>query len=207
MNDFPIMLRIAGERCVVVGGGSVAERRVIALLQAGGEVEIIAPDLTRQITALPITVHQRGYQAGDLRGAKLVVIATDDRAVNEQVARDAKALGVLVNRADDPGAGDFTVPAHARHGPVTLAVHTSGISASAAAAIRREMSQAFDPDWARLLEVVAAFRGVIQERVADAGARQEMLRKLTDESAMGILKEQGAEALRQYCERIAADAQ
>lgn len=204
MHDLPVMLKVRGRRCVVVGGGGVAARRARALRDAGAQVVVIAPQIAPELASLGVTYLQRAYRPGDLAGAWLAVAATDDPAVNQQVAREAAQSGVLINRADDPEAGDWTVPAHAHHGPVTLAVHTGGVSASAAAAIRRQLSAALDPDWPALLAAVAAYRDRIQRRFADPQDRQQRLRKLTDEQAMNILKSQGVDALRRYCESLAA---
>src|SRR5690606_17925770 len=99
----PVMLRLDGWRCVVVGGGSVALRRAVTLQGCGGRVTLMAPRFDPAVEALGgVTRIRRAYRGGDLRGARLVVIATDDPGANEQVAQDAAALGVLVNRADDP---------------------------------------------------------------------------------------------------------
>lgn len=203
MADLPIMLRVQGLRCVIVGGGSVAVRRAESLLAAGAKVTVIAPAVEAAIEAMPVKLEHRPYQKGDLHGVRLVVIATDDPHVNEQIQREADHEGVLVNRADDAQAGDFSMPAHAHHGPVTLAVHTSGISAQASAAIRRELSKALDPDWQRLLEVVAPFREMIQKQYADPVQRRKCLRQLTDAAAMGMLKTQGEQALQAHCQAIA----
>jgi precorrin-2 dehydrogenase/sirohydrochlorin ferrochelatase len=206
MGDFPIMLKVAGRRCVVVGGGEVAARRMQSLLDAGAMVTIIAPAWTMAIAeaaaASPdrVTCMDKSYEAGDLQrrhnDAALVIVATDDPKVNQQVQADARQIGVLVNRADDPEAGDFTVPAHAHHGPVTIAVHSGGVSASAAATIRRQMSAHLDPDWPRLLEAAAPHRQAIQQAFADVTQRRERLKQLTDEQAMRILKTQGIDALK-----------
>ncbi len=192
------MLDIQGKRCVIVGGGSVALRRARALLEANGSVTVIAPSLDPQLSALPIERLERPYQQGDLDGARLVIIASNDPQVNQAVARDAATDGILVNRADDPPAGDFTVPAHAHHGPITLAVHTGGTSAAASAAIRRELSDALDPDWPRLIEQAAAFRSIIQERFPDTDQRRRRLMKLADPQALAILKDRGEAALLDY---------
>ncbi|MFW6033425.1 MAG: precorrin-2 dehydrogenase/sirohydrochlorin ferrochelatase family protein [Phycisphaeraceae bacterium] len=203
MSDFPIMLKVRGRRCVVVGGGGVAARRARTLRDAGAEVLVVAPEVDPAIDELAIAIERRPYQTNDLDGARLVVAATDDRELNDRIARDAEARGVLVNRADVPGAGDFSVPAHAHHGPVTIAADTSGISASAAAKIRRSLSEALDPDWPRLLECARPFRAEVQQRFVDPQERQDRLRRLTDEDAMAMLKARGDEALRERCRRIA----
>ena len=195
------MLHVHGKRCVVVGGGQAALRRARSLLDVGADVILIAPEVAEQPEG--VTIEQRPYRNGDLDGAWLVIVATDDTGINETIARDATAAGVLVNRADDPDSGDFTVPAHAHHGPVTIAVHTGGISAAAAGTIRRQLSEALDPDWPILLDMVAPYRTLIQQRIADPADRRDRLRKLTDEAAMNMLKTRGVEALRDRCEEIA----
>ena len=198
MPPLPIMLNIRDKRCLIVGGGPVARRRARTLLDAGAVVTMVAPVCEPELTALPIELHPRPYHGNDVAGVVLVVIATDDPEVNDTVSRDARAAGVLVNRVDAPALGDFIVPAHAHHGPITLAVSTGGMSASASAAIRSELSDALDGDWARLLACAAEYRAMIQEQVTDPEARREKLLKLADTHAMTILKEQGEEALRAY---------
>lgn len=201
MNDLPVMLRVRGRRCVVVGGGAVAVRRAAALRDAGAAVTVIAPEMH---TDMPAEVERldRAYQPGDLADALLVVIATDERAVNEQVAADAARLGVLTNRADAPDAGDFAVPAHAHHGPVTIAVHTGGVSAAAGGAIRRQLSEALGDDWPRLLTAAAPFRERIQAAVAHRATREAALKQLTDEQAMRVLRSGGVAALEAHCRGV-----
>ena len=184
---------------MVVGGGVVAHRRAASLIEAEAKVVIIAPTVIPEISNLPVQVEIRPYMKGDLAGAFMVVIATDKTDVNAQVSADAKANGVLVNRTDAPEDSDILRPAHASHGCVTIAVHTSNVSATAAAAIRRELSEALDPDWPHLLEIVEAFKGPIQEKFTDPKKRQERLRQLVSPAAMQFLKNDGEEALRKYC--------
>jgi len=196
------MLRVAGRRCVVVGGGAVARRRVESLRQAGAQVSVIAPQVEEPLLDMADTVERRPYRSGDLDGALLVVVATDDPAVNRKVGADARASGVLVNQADAPSQSDVMIPAHAHHGPVTIAVHTSGISPTAAATIRRELSEALDQDWPRMLDVIAPFRGLIQKQIAEPKPRRQQIKRLSDEEAIRAFKQGGVEALRRYCQKI-----
>jgi len=196
------MLKLRGRAAVIVGGGSVARRRAGALAAAGAAVTVIAPSVIDGIETPGVNVIKRGYEAGDLDGAMLVVIATDDAAVNDRVQRDAEAAGVLINRADDPEAGNFVVPAHRQVGPVTVAVSTDGISAKAAAAIRDAMLDTMDPDWITLLQTVAPYRAAIQTNITEADRRTAALKQLTDEQAMATLKQHGTAALIERCEQL-----
>lgn len=198
MPPLPVMLNIQDKRCLIVGGGPVALRRARALLEAGAAVEVVSPVCEPELAALPIELHPRPYQQSDVAGALLVVIATDDPDINATASRDARAVGAWVNRVDAPELSDFIVPAHTHHGPITLAVGSGGVSASASVAIRDALSDALDGDWARLLACAAEYRAIIKERVADPGARREKLLKLADTQAMAILKERGEAALKTY---------
>lgn len=198
MPPLPVMLNVQNRRCVVVGGGPVALRRTLALLEAGAVVTVISPASLPDLTSLPIELHSRPYHRDDLADAMLVVIATDDAQVNEQVAKDAHEAGVLINRADMPERGDFVAPAHCHHGPITLAVGTNGVSARAAAVIRDQLADALDADWITLLTCAGEHRRLIQQQVADPAQRRDLLLRLADDRAMTILKDQGESALRAY---------
>lgn len=200
------MLNLASRRCVIVGGGDVAARRGRALIDAGAVVTVIAPSLDDATAVLPCRVLQREYGEGDLHDAFLVVIATDNEAVNERIAMHARAAGVLTNRADKPDEGDLIIPAHTHHGAVTIAVDTAGSSPAAAAKIRRQLSAAMDPDWPLLLELIAPFRGRAQASIADNESRRRVLRALTDDAMIQRLKESGSSAVLAACEQLLENA-
>jgi siroheme synthase-like protein len=206
-HDLPVMLRVRGRSVVIVGGGSVAKRRAASLLDSGATVTVIAPVIDSDLAAMNIIKHQRPYQGGDLRGAFLVIIATDDPAANAAAAEEAEREGVLVNRADEPELGDVTVPAHTRIGPVTVSVGSGGISPRAAAHMRDQMLIDLDRDWLVLLQTLEPVREKLQETVPDIRRRREAMHKLTDPAAMALLKEKGVDGLRRFADHIIEDAQ
>ena len=200
------MLNLTGVASVILGGGSVAVRRAKSLVEAGAQVTVIAPSIDHRLTAMNLEKISRPYQTGDLAGARLIVIATDNPQVNAAAAAEARQVGAWINRADDPAAGDFTVPAHARRGPVTVAVDTGGVSPGAAAAIRDGLLAALDPHWPQLLELVAPYRDMIKAVCPDAKRRRGFLQRLTDSTIIDSLKQNGPGAVIAACERIAAEA-
>lgn len=202
MLGLPAILNVAGRRCLIVGGGSVALRRARALLEAGAVVVVVAPRVDEQLAVLELTVERRPFEPDDLKEAFLAVAATDSRAVNAQVAAEARSRRVLVNRTDEPDAGDMVVPAHRREGPITVAVDTGGASAKAAAALRDALLERLDPDWPRLLTLVAPYRGQIQEAFSEAEERRRRLLALTGTAAMAALKKGGEEALTRFCQQL-----
>ncbi len=194
------MLRVEGRRCVVIGGGQVALRRAGALIDAGAEVEVIAPRIDPELAGLGVHCQQRGWEPADLAGAVLVVVATDDAEVNERVTAAAHEAGALVNRADEASAGDVSIPAHRHLGPLTVAVDTGGISATAAAAIRDELLERLDPAWPEVLECIAPFRREIQQRYPHSPAeRKQRLKRLVSKAALACYRQGGRAALEAFC--------
>jgi precorrin-2 dehydrogenase / sirohydrochlorin ferrochelatase len=162
MGYYPVLLDLAGRRCVMVGGGGVAERRIDGLLTAGAEVIVISPRLTPTLTALVaegrIYHEPRGYRDGDLAGADLAFVATDAGEVNAAVAREARERGLWINAADDPARCTFILPALVRRGDLTVAVATGGSSPALARAIREELETYLTDDYTTLASIAAEAR-------------------------------------------------
>jgi siroheme synthase-like protein len=160
---YPVGLVVAGKRCVVVGGGSVAARKVAGLVAAGASVVVVAPEMCAEIRAgAAIELIERGYRAGDLDGAWLAMAATDDPEVNRQVHTDGLAARVWVNAADDPPACSFTLPAVLRRGPVSVAVSTGGHSPALAGWLRDRIAEGLGPEIGRLAELLSEARDELQ---------------------------------------------
>ena len=139
---YPLFLELTGQTAIVIGAGPVATRKVRTLLTAGASVTVIAPVATPALRRLKkVRWLRRRYQSGDLRGARLVVAATDDLAVNQQVCTEAHRRRQLVNCAAPPAAGNCIVPALVRHGAVTIAISTGGASPVMAKALRQKLER------------------------------------------------------------------
>ena len=172
---YPIMLDLRGKRCVVIGGGQVALRKVEGLVEAGAEVTVIAPNLLPMPAA--VTVVQRAYQPGDIAGAMLVIAATDDRQQNERVAREAEARRIWVNVADDPTNCSVIFPSVVRRGALCLAIATGGASPAFARRLRERLEGEFGPEYGALVELLHALRRAWEPRAKAArlpgAARQQ----------------------------------
>jgi siroheme synthase-like protein len=156
--QYPVNLVVAGRTCVVVGGGAVAVRKVEGLLAAGADVVVIAPEIDARIRAQPVRLIERSYQHGDLAGAWLAIVATDDPETNRVVHADGDAGRVWINAADDPEACSFTLPAVVRRGPVMVAVSTGGHSPALAAWLKEEVGARLGPEIALLAEWLSEAR-------------------------------------------------
>lgn len=185
-RQLPVNLNLEGLPCLVVGGGAVATRRAGELLRTGARVTVVAPAVSAELEALAaqgeLAVERREARDGDVAGAALVVVATDDEEVNRRVAEAAQAAGVLVTVADRPELCDFTMPAVARRGLLTLTASTGGASPALAAQLGRLLAVAFGPEWGDVVAALGAFREELRERVPDDPARRAALH----ERALGL---------------------
>jgi len=168
MSYFPIVLEMTGRRCLVIGGGVIAERKIAGLLGVGAEVTVISPEVTPAILNWSknnsIQLTARCYQNGDLSGHELVFVATDDSDVNERVYQESKSYGVWVNAADDPAHCDFILPSVLRRGDLTVAVSSGGNSPALARLIREELELHFTAEYAMLAELAGEVRDEIRRR-------------------------------------------
>lgn len=168
MSYYPLFLELTGRRCLVVGGGPVAVRKVEGLLRSGAQVTVISPELSKELRLLliqPSIEHvARKYQDGDLEGYSLAFVATDDRAINAAVSRDGRSCGVWVNCADDPDYCDFILPAVIRRGEIALAISTGGASPALARALREELEAFLTGDLTQLIQTISEVRAELKER-------------------------------------------
>ncbi|MEM9415271.1 MAG: NAD(P)-dependent oxidoreductase [Planctomycetota bacterium] len=201
-KGIPVMLNVMGWRVLIVGGGAVAARRAAALVDAGAEVTVVAPEVDVSVESLGVDIRRERFDPDHLAlgSFALVVVATNDPETNERVSFTLDHLpdAPLCNRADDGDAGDVSFMASHIDGPLTLAVHTGGASASAAATIRDSLAEQLDPAWPGVLSVARETRQAIQQQFVDPAKRQAMLRRLTDDAALAAYRAGGAEALQTH---------
>ncbi|WNF23852.1 NAD(P)-binding protein [Mesobacillus jeotgali] len=184
---YSMNLRISDRNAVVIGGGKVAHRKVLGLLDAGAKVKVVSPDLTSELMGLAeageISWQPEQYTKKVLEGAFLVIAATNDSETNLQVKKDALPHQ-LVNLADNPEESDFQVPSVIKRGKLTIAVSTSGASPVLAKKICTQMEQMFDEQYESYLEFLAASRKEIKVSVKDEAIKRRLLRTIADESFM-----------------------
>lgn len=186
MRYYPIYLNLTGRPAVVIGGGTIAEGKVLGLLEADAQVTLIAPEVTAALRALAaqgkIQWEQRPYRAGDLQDASLAISATDDRGLNKRVWDEAQQRHIPVNVVDDPPYCDFIAPAIVRRGDITLAISTNGKMPALAAHLRRELEKSFGQEYEQLLEITAPLREQLAAQHLDYNVRQKLWRKLFEET-------------------------
>lgn len=171
MSGIPLLVEMAGLRVLVVGGGAVASRKVASLVDAGAAVRVVAPELSAELRALAdagrVTIEARTFVADDLRDADVVIAATNDRATNARIARDARAVHRLVSVVDAPEQGSFTSMATHRQDDLVVAVSAGGVP-TAATRLRDAIAERFDGRYASAVSSLAALRRALLA----AGARE-----------------------------------
>jgi precorrin-2 dehydrogenase/sirohydrochlorin ferrochelatase len=174
MKYYPVHLDMTNKRCVVVGGGDIAERKVERLLECGAQVTIVSKSLTPVLKARKKTGQMdhidRDYEDQTLDGAFMVIGATDRNDVNERISKDAVARGLLVNIVDDPDRCNFILPSLVQQGDLSIAISTGGKSPALAKKLRKELEKQYGPEYQTLLVIMGVLRKRIlarDQRVAD----------------------------------------
>lgn len=186
-HAYPIFLDLHGQACLVVGGGRVADRRVRRLIDSGARVTLVSPRATRVIRQLhergELTYVARAYLRGDLAGHTLVLLATDDESVHEQVFQDRLDEGrpILINDAMRPARSDFIVPALHREGALSVAVSTGGLMPRLAAAVSAEVGRLFGQTAAALLRRYRTWKTTVMPRHRSGAGAVRALRRAVDQ--------------------------
>jgi precorrin-2 dehydrogenase/sirohydrochlorin ferrochelatase len=173
---YPVMLELAGRRCVVIGSLAVREGKVEGLLAAGATDVLVvasAPD-TRlaDLEVLPeVVVERRAWRADDLNGAFLVVASSADVGEREAIAREARCRRALVNVMDDIPNCDWSAPAIVRRGELVLSIATGGASPALAKQLRAALSQEFGEEWSEVVSVLRAVREETMPSLPDFATR------------------------------------
>lgn len=190
------MLNLEGRACVIVGGGAVAARKVDRLLSAGAIVTVISPELHPALIALSevqkIMVQQEVYTTGMLTNLHplLVFAATDDSAVNGQIADEARSLGALVNGVDDQsGDRDFMSMATVQRGEITVSVSLGGASPALVAHLQREIDKVIGEEYTTLSTWMAEARPIVQEGVKTQPERAALWRRVIESSILDTLRQ------------------
>lgn len=187
---YPIFLDVEGLDILIVGGGSVAARKAAALQQRLAAVTIVAPEISAEIARLEsVTIERRRYEPKDVQGRTLVLAATNDPAVNAQVARDCREQGVLVNVADATELCDFIVPAVIDRGSVQIAISTGGKSPALARALKRELERAAGPEWAALNDLLGDLRPRAIAALPTDDDRKQLFEAIVASDALALLRE------------------
>lgn len=201
---FPICLNLKDKRCLVIGGGLVALRKVKVLREYQLDISIVSPEIIPELMSLvdnmKIGFIQRTFRRGDLDRCGLAIAATDNRDVNLMVADEARKVRVPVNVVDDAESSDFIFPSNLRRGEITIAISTSGLSPALARKLRSRMEENFGDEYGELVRLVGDVRleakeaGVkieakLWQEALDIDSLIDLLRRGESEHAKNVLRD------------------
>jgi precorrin-2 dehydrogenase/sirohydrochlorin ferrochelatase len=184
---FPLFLKLESRGCLVVGAGRIASEKIPSLLAASAAVRVIAPkasDYVRKLAAeARVTWEHRRFAESDLDGITLVIAATGDPFVNQQIYDAAEKRRVLCNAVDEPERCHFFYPAVVRRGALQIAISTEGKSPALAQRLRKELETAFDGTYALWLDELGSTRKALFNQDLDPQQRTRELHRLASREA------------------------
>jgi uroporphyrin-III C-methyltransferase/precorrin-2 dehydrogenase/sirohydrochlorin ferrochelatase len=203
---FPVFLRLAGERVLVVGGGAEAVAKLRVLLPTGADIHAVAPEPCEDLRDFDgVTLHERRFAAADLAGARLCIVAVEDEAEAVAIAGAARAAGVLVNAVDRPAQSDCVVPAIVDRAPLTIAIGTGGAAPALARDLRARVEAAVPAGYGALAALCRDWRGRVAAALTDKAARRRFWDAVIDgPEAAAALDGDRAAAERLIAVRLAA---
>jgi siroheme synthase-like protein len=173
VHGYPVNLVVAGRRCVVVGAGRIAARKIEPLLDAGADVVVVSPAVGDEVRSWAeagrLTLVKRRFVAADLEGAWLATTASGEPAVDREVFVAGEARHVWVNSADDPANCSFTLMSVVRQGDLVVTIGTGGRSPALSSWLRTRFSAELGPEYATLLDMLSEAR----EELRSAGRSSE----------------------------------
>jgi precorrin-2 dehydrogenase/sirohydrochlorin ferrochelatase len=203
MRYYPIFANLENRIVAVVGGGEVAERKILSLINCGANVVVISPEVTPVIAGLVRArqIHHlsRCFRTGDLEGASLVIAATSDSGVNRQVAREAGNLSLFVNDAQSPENSTFIVPSVVSKKDLQIAISTSGQSPALARRIRLKLERDFGPEFDRFIDILSQVRRQLHKLSVPEESRASILNRLAESDILDLL---GNNRMEEVLERV-----
>ena len=192
MRYYPVHLDINNRNVLVVGGGSVGTRKVKTLLDCGARVTVVSPEVSRQLRELAasgdIILAERSYQSEDLTGVFVVIGATDDETLNQQISSDADRLNTLCNIADRPEVCNFILPSIVQRDDLVITISTSGQSPALAKKLRKALENQFGEEYGTLLQLMGAIRKKLLQQAHKPEAHKPLFEQLINSDLIVMIQ-------------------
>jgi precorrin-2 dehydrogenase/sirohydrochlorin ferrochelatase len=192
MKYYPVHLDINNRKVLVVGGGSVGTRKVKTLLDCGARVTVVSPEVSRQLRELAasgdIKLAERSYQSEDLNGVFVVIGATDDERLNQQISSDADRLNTLCNIADRPEVCNFILPSIVQRDDLVITISTSGQSPALAKKLRKALENQFGEEYGTLLQLMGAIRKKLLQQAHKPEAHKPLFEQLINSDLIAMIQ-------------------
>ena len=194
MAYFPMFVDIKKKKCLIVGGGTVALRKVQVLLDFGADVVVVAPEVISKIKEYPVTVYQRNFEKEDLQGCELVVAATDDAGLNHEIAEAAQKQKIPVNAVDQQEDCSFIFPSYLKHRDLVGAFSSAGNSPVLTQYLKESLKEILTEELGQINDYMGSIRPVVKTRIETEKLRrqvyQTILARLLAEKKTSLLPEE-----------------
>jgi siroheme synthase-like protein len=203
---YPIYLDIENRNVVIVGGGEVCTRKAETMLRYGAKVTIVSPSFTDEIERWAaegrLTLARKRYESADIEDAHIVIASTDETAVNEQVAADARARRIPVNVVDVTPLCEFIVPAIIEKDGIQIAISTGGKSPALARTLKEDLSRAVGPEYSEINDLLGSLRAAAKQALPTDVDRKNFFDGIIARGVLQMLRE----GRRGEAYRVIADA-
>jgi precorrin-2 dehydrogenase/sirohydrochlorin ferrochelatase len=203
---YPVYLDITNKRCIVVGGGDVAERKAERLLDFGARVTVVGKTLTPLLETMKkegrIEHINADYDKAYIGDAFMVIGATDRDDINARISLDGKNKGILVNIVDDPGKCDFILPSIVQQGDLSIAISTGGKSPALAKKLREKLEKLYGPEYQALLNVLGNLREKVVVRGHSSNENKQLFDAVIDSDILQHIKDKNWEQVKKIIYEI-----
>lgn len=197
---YPMMLNIENKQCLIVGGGDIAYRKILELIEYGASITVVSPNINEDIKAFVdksvINYIQDIYIKTYIEDVHIVIASTNDSKVNNAVFKDCSEKRILVNVVDDPKNCSFIVPSKIRRGDLTIAISTNGKSPTLSRFIREELEKKYDENYETFLNILGDVRQEVMGKVKDYSKKKEIFNDIMKEDYLTKLKLFGEDIVR-----------
>ena len=201
---------IRDKTCVVIGGGKVARRKLMPLLDAGASVKIVSPQVKDEVSLLAqegkIKWIEREYVEGDLEGSALAFVAVDDQKVAERAAAEANRLKIPVNSADMPDSCSFTLPAYLERGDLLVTVSTGGKCPALSKKLKEKLAQTIDDSYGEFLDILGDARKMMIDNGLSHDKCRDLLNNLIESDILHHIREGSSSKAREFAAMSVAEA-
>lgn len=184
---YPVILKLTGKKCVIIGGGEVAARKLNILCEAGAKVTIVAPEfcdlLQKAARKYQCQLINDCYNVRYLQQAFIVIAATNDKAVNRQITTDAP---LLCNNITEPELSNFTVPSSFTKGDITVALATGGMPAFTRM-LKKRLQEVITPDIAAFNDFLRQQRHIVQQIPSTPAQRTTFWRQILTDDLINLV--------------------
>ena len=193
MRYYPIHLDIRDRHCLVVGGGSVGTRKTETLLDCGAKVTVISPRASGKLQELAqagsISLKNRAYRTTDLESIFLVIGATDDETLNQQISHDADSRNTLCNIADRPHVCNFILPSIVHRGDLVITISTSGKSPALSKHLRKGLEDQFGEEYDQFLQLMGSIRKKLLRQSHGPEAHKQLFNQLINDGLLDLIRD------------------